>query len=100
MASINSSNQQAFKCSQCTSSFGSKYGVVQHIVANHVASIHEVFKRPQKLEEISQLNWHLFSEFQLTWETLKPLKLHRIITRKTWKTDFIIVCQNLIGLYS
>ena len=21
-------------------------------------------------------------------------------TRKTWNTDFIIVCQNLIGLYS
>ena len=21
------------------------------------------------------------------------------ITRKTWNTDFIIVCQNLIGLY-
>ena len=24
----------------------------------------------------------------------------RIHTRKTWNTDFIIVCQNLIGLYS
>ena len=91
MASINSSNQQAFKCSQCTSSFGSKYGVVQHIVANHVASIHEVFKRPQKLEEISQLNWHLFSEFQLNWETLKPLKLHRILERLGKQTSSLFV---------
>ena len=42
-------------------------------------------------------NFVTFSEytnFQLFWDSYSYEN-----TRKTWDTDFIIVCQNLIGLY-
>ena len=70
------------------------------------------------LYDTLQLNdnsiWSAFSRGQMSDEEELPVQLakkmtpfqkvfvtaKRILTRKTWNTDFIIICQNLIGLYS
>ena len=83
MAPNNSSipkDKNPFKCSQCSSSFGSKYGVIQHVVANHMSIIHDSFNCAFckiEFEEEEALENHM--------------RIHECpVCMKTFSKDFII----------